>query len=567
MKKLGVYSIVSLFVVSSLLIMCNLSNTTVLTSTEGIKEEEGTLSPKTSDLYEDNDYISQNITITPGTLYSNLDCQGWDDDWFRFWANAGELITVSLLFENDNGNLNVKLYYNNNANWRDSSTSDDDNEFISYLVDNTGWYYIWIYNYDSSNTYDLIVRITPPGIIFDDNFDSGLKPEWSGLGGDNFWHRTTIDSWSSSYSMWCGNISTPFSYNKQNATFDDIAYTDSIYLENLNFSNMQSIYLDFNYRQDTNWDPEDGFSIMARVHSLNMYFNPKYGNFEIMCQDLDDTGGWSQRRIDLSALGGYEAVDLIFLFQCDNYDNYYPGVFIDDINITGYKQLTQEGFSLGVNEGDVFYYRIEYMNNWLYEQRFDKTPFGEDNDELKVEIYSITDTPEYWDLNIFLWEPGSNFDNYGAAQNNHYKIYKHALNKKAGTDWFIPTDNIALYNMRANNAPQGGNLNTHSSSDTHWDDGRQETITEYYYGLRWDQIDIWFSYDINGVLRGMSVWDQSQNDDIYRIYIIDDECYNCNEGSSNPLITLPGYDLMITLSILFAVVSLIVIKFKISIRK
>jgi hypothetical protein len=222
--------------------------------------------------------------------------------------------------------------------------------------------------------------------------------------------------------------------------------------------------------------------------------------------------------------------------------------------------------SLGINEGDQYIYNIESMDSWLYEMRFGKVPFGDDHDQMKVEINTITETSEYWDLELFFWEPGKNFDSYGAAYTNNYKIYKRALNKKGGTDWFIPNSNVDLYNSRADNAPGCCNLNTGSSIDSWWDEGRQEFITEYRYELRWEKVEIWFRYNGSGILKEMTVRDKSFGD-IYQLRLEEDYCWNCDDDYEQPLIKIPGYDLLITISILFAIISIIVIKIKKSIRK
>ena len=113
MKKLGVYSIFSLFILSGLFVMFYAPNTAVLAPIDGIDDGGGLKSPKTSDVFEDNDIIDDNVTLTVGVLYPNLICD--DFDWYRVWGNNKELITVYLYFIHDDGNLVVDLYWNDES--------------------------------------------------------------------------------------------------------------------------------------------------------------------------------------------------------------------------------------------------------------------------------------------------------------------------------------------------------------------------------------------------------------------------------------------------------------------
>jgi hypothetical protein len=324
MKKLGVYSIVSLFVFSGLFVMFNIPNTAVLAPIESIDDGDDIISPKAADDgYESgsgNDVFGNAWDLT--LPYSNISLSCEDEDWYRFWVNDNDLISVDLYFIHDSGNLKLDLY-NDGQGWIDGQNSWDNNEHLNYIAYYTGWYYLRVDFWDFPNLdYGLDITTTSPQPVFDDDFESGLKPEWSISGADNFWHLNDSAGLSGSWGLWCGNESSGV-YNKQNSTFDDIAYEDSAFLEDLDFSNMSMIELEIWFKKMTTPTPQDYFGILPEIGSLNIYFNPRYDDHSIEVDNIGNAGSWQQRTIDISALGGYEDVDLEFVLKCDDFDNGY----------------------------------------------------------------------------------------------------------------------------------------------------------------------------------------------------------------------------------------------------
>ncbi len=532
--------------------MFNVPNLGVLAPIEDVANNENLELPKLStDNEPNNDYASAE-SITPGE-YFGLSC--YDDDWYFFWADLDDLICVEILFIHDDGNLQLTLYYQG-PNWRAESFTENDNEMLSYKADNAGWYYIQIYSWTTPNpNYALRIDVIPPQIIFEDDFESGVKPKWSGWASDNFWHITDRDYMTTpsyNHSLWCGNETSGY-YNKQDSPLVFLPYKDVISIEHLNLTDYKAAYLDFYYRKSTAGS-SDTFGIFADVNSQNLYFHPKYVIYEIELLDCGETA-WTPIRIDLSVLCGYDDVGLDFVFDCDAFNNNWTGVFLDDINITGHKRITQEGFSLGFAEGDVFIYYIEKMHASYYLQTFGKAPFGNTDQRLKLEIHSIFETSEWWKIEVFYWEPGNNFGSYGAADLIDYKVYKHALNKKGGTDFFIPNNNLILYCQRADNDPWGGGLGT--GVDIWYDDWDQKYV--FNYRIWHNEIDINMEYNEDGILKRLNVW-KSGYDDIYTIYLEKEE--ENNNNNYNPFVTIPGYDFIMTISIIFALTSIIIIKFK-----
>jgi len=87
----------------------------------------------------------------------------WDDDWYKITVDSYELLVeITCDFEDMFGNIDMQL-----IDISDSvlctSNSDDDDEFISWIVPSSGIYYIKIYGADSGNDYDLLWKgIQPP---------------------------------------------------------------------------------------------------------------------------------------------------------------------------------------------------------------------------------------------------------------------------------------------------------------------------------------------------------------------------------------------------------------------
>ncbi len=111
------------------------------------------------DTYEENDFKLQAAELVPGT-FTGLVCA--DDDWFKVYVTAGNMLSVSISFTNSLGNLDLGLF--NAAGSLNSSTSTTSNgESLTFDITTTGYYYIRVYRITTTNEYSL--TITPTTIV------------------------------------------------------------------------------------------------------------------------------------------------------------------------------------------------------------------------------------------------------------------------------------------------------------------------------------------------------------------------------------------------------------------
>jgi subtilase family serine protease len=112
------------------------------------------------DSLEPNDNRLQARTIAPGTIGSLKGCPE-DDDWYSVFLGAGEALDVSINFDNDQGDLDLRLE-DANGGYLDSSTSvSSDTERVTYTAQAAERVYIRVNGYFSStsngNAYSMTV--------------------------------------------------------------------------------------------------------------------------------------------------------------------------------------------------------------------------------------------------------------------------------------------------------------------------------------------------------------------------------------------------------------------------
>jgi hypothetical protein len=93
------------------------------------------------DIYEENDSWNNTtvITVANGTSLDDLTICPEDEDWFSFELLEHEQLTVTVDFDNDNGDLDINLKDINN-NTLASSNTIEDQEVVVYLPESPGAY-------------------------------------------------------------------------------------------------------------------------------------------------------------------------------------------------------------------------------------------------------------------------------------------------------------------------------------------------------------------------------------------------------------------------------------------
>ncbi len=124
------------------------------------------------DAYEENDVFGSAYTLGTGS-YPSLVCA--DDDWYKIYVTAGNIVSAYISFTNSLGNLDLKLY-NSGSVQINSSTTTNNWEQASYAVTATGYYYVQVYRFSGtgSNNYAMTLSIT------------------SGSGGDDIYEENDV---------------------------------------------------------------------------------------------------------------------------------------------------------------------------------------------------------------------------------------------------------------------------------------------------------------------------------------------------------------------------------------
>jgi len=499
------------------------------------------------DKYEPNDYRVTAFELNRGSHY-NLWCR--DDDWYKFKAEIGEQIIVQIYFKDTTMDGDLDLEVKNKIGGPvDGSYSTTDDEFITFTAAySDDYYYIRVYNKSATdeNMYVLVFG-GQPELIFQEDFEGALSLEWSGFGGDNYWHVTTRNYSSASHSLWCGNELSGW-YDK------GFSYTDSIVITDIDLRDYCFAGLYFDCKYTTGMNKDDEIGVAVKVLGEQFYLNPKYtdNDFNILNRP-DSTMEWENVSYDLSFFCGYEHVDIIFYFKANDYDNYYEGVMIDNIRIDGMKDDELIGNSLSIEVEDEYYYYISYIDNDAWSNEIFGNGIFWGDAYIKIEIFAIYDMGSYWDVVARFWEPWDDFDDLANTEEVHYKVYKNPLNMKDGADLFIPSNNLGGYLDKADNYDRFdwfGGYDIH-----HWyDNFRNEHNIEFCY----DDFRVHLTYSINGVLVGMRIHKNSAD---YRLIF---EMWRSEKPSSDEgdeegeeeRDAIPGYDIPIFIAII-SIISII----------
>ena len=129
------------------------------------------------DAYEDNDSIDHpNVPALGAGQYPDLQLcgdgtTGDDEDFYGILLSDTSLVTVTLLFAHDDGDVDLKLLDEQGVTVA-SSWSVTDNEQVSECLE-PGLYFLRVYSYDWSinNRYDLVITIPPEGCCVDDSLE------------------------------------------------------------------------------------------------------------------------------------------------------------------------------------------------------------------------------------------------------------------------------------------------------------------------------------------------------------------------------------------------------------
>ncbi len=581
MKK-SVYFLATTLLISFLFLF---SNTLVNDSINGSVNNENLDNVKRVPLTsitesEPNDDAGSADDIGPGWHYGISD--NFNQDWYRINVNQGQLLEVTTWYEHNYVHLNTELK-NNESN---HLMGDEDHIFedkwdyrkFKHVATYSGWYYIVIHNSWSSGNYDLYVRIRNPEVIFEDDFeDNSLDPQsggWKDPGDypSNYWHITTNEAHNGIRSLWCANESSGF-YEKTIGT-SSVRVSDSITIQNMDLRGYDHINFNFWYKKVTNGSTDE-FNIRADISGNQLYLTNRYtDNDFILENNLNERPSFSYYECDLSMFGGYNHVDLTFVFDTQNeLFNNYSGVKIDDIKILGFKDNITIGSKLDVSEDDTYIYRIEYLEDrdhadpWLYGPVLGGEPIGigvpdewhddkeePDHQEVKIEINSIEKMIDYWDINIRITEPDES-TNYPVS----YEISKNPINFKNSMCFFIPNNDIAGYLMNADNV-DGGVFDI--SFGQHWEDHRNEWI--YNIRFRFDDFSINMDYNEKGVLVWYSYHSHMYGKDFFRMHMAYDHEPDWGDDFDpwNAYIEIPGYDVFILLAVLSCASIIIGIRMK-----
>ncbi|MHA1301877.1 MAG: clostripain-related cysteine peptidase, partial [Candidatus Helarchaeota archaeon] len=125
------------------------------------------------DQYEENDFIWQAPELNTGSY--NLICNGTDQDFFNITVSTGYQIQVDILFDNDDGDLDLYLI---NKSWIivDSSITGTDNEQVTFTAKYNGNYTIWVKQKGTIMEYQSYQMIVDFGI--DDPLEN-VNDDWS----------------------------------------------------------------------------------------------------------------------------------------------------------------------------------------------------------------------------------------------------------------------------------------------------------------------------------------------------------------------------------------------------
>ncbi len=122
------------------------------------------------DIFEENDDYENPHPLTIGQSYTNLTAIDWD--FYSINVQADFIITITLDFNNSEGDLDLYLY-DINGNTLDVSGGTENQEQIVYTITATATYIIFVYNYQNNMEYNITIsQIEAPSNGDDDDDDN-----------------------------------------------------------------------------------------------------------------------------------------------------------------------------------------------------------------------------------------------------------------------------------------------------------------------------------------------------------------------------------------------------------
>jgi hypothetical protein len=154
------------------------------------------------DAWEDNDDFWNASGIGFG-YYSNLIIEGFDNDWYQIHLNPGDTINVFVInFIHSEGNIQLELYDPTYLRRADSYSSNDD-EYVVFTADMSGYWRIHVYRDTGSidQYYDLDIFLGSGDDWMEENDDfwssRWVDPSYYGglkmVGFDEDWYHTYLN--------------------------------------------------------------------------------------------------------------------------------------------------------------------------------------------------------------------------------------------------------------------------------------------------------------------------------------------------------------------------------------
>jgi len=213
-----------------------------------LKYYTGQTSNQYDDEYEENDDPSQAAILTYGS-YNNLICNGSDLDVFNVSLEAGNTIYVQILFDHDDGDLDLILY-NTTVDMVSISGSETDNEQLSYTATESGYHVILVAQYppyQEYQPYDLRIVID-----FDDIFEENDDPYSSAFINNNTLYTDLVCRDYDFYYFWATEnylINVTIEFNYPDGDLDLYLYDDYLHFLGASYTatNHENILFSANY--------------------------------------------------------------------------------------------------------------------------------------------------------------------------------------------------------------------------------------------------------------------------------------------------------------------------------
>ncbi len=359
----------------------------------------GQVSIQYDDEYEENDDLSQAPILTQGTYY-NLICNGSDFDVFNVSLEAGNTIDVQILFDHDEGDLDLYLY--NSSEEVSYSESVTDNEQLSYTATESGYHVILVAQYtpyQEYQPYDLIISID-----FDDIFEENDDPYSSAFIENNTLYTDLVCIDYDFYYFWAEEdylINVTIEFNYTDGDLDLYLYDDNGYPleESYSATNYENILYSADY---------SGWYIIWVYNYTNNLNYMLSANVTYIDDAYETIHALKNNNIInySTPMSNGVYTDLV----CMNYDFYNISLTVDTwINITIYFDndvgdldlylyyvntwtpfdYETVGFSISYTDNEIIYYEVE-TTGYYY--------ILVDNYEINLNYnLSIHDTTEIWD--------------------------------------------------------------------------------------------------------------------------------------------------------------------------